>query len=194
MLDFIDLDRYPLHAPDSAEWLSLVETCKAALAENGLFNLPGFLRDEALGAAVDELMPVLATKAFTHARQHNIYFRKTIEGLDAAHPALRLPHHKPRQHTAARQPRHPRTLRRRPRHCGTRCAHQHAARVRGAAAVAVAASQSWRMPPPVCAAPRLVPVPSLTLELRPRAVLPSLMAARWLAVLAMAPMIPHGGC
>jgi len=89
MRSLIDLDRYPLDRPDSDLWLALVAQSRAELAMNGLFNLPGFLCKNALGKTIKELEPLLATQAFTHARQHNIYFRKSIDGLADNHPALR---------------------------------------------------------------------------------------------------------
>lgn len=89
MRDIIDLDRYPLDQPQTAAWLALVDDCKVRLAAEGLFNLPGFARNDAVSKAVAELKPILATEAFTHARRHNIYFRNSVEGLDPSHPALR---------------------------------------------------------------------------------------------------------
>ncbi|MCP5085373.1 MAG: 2OG-Fe(II) oxygenase [Rhodobacteraceae bacterium] len=88
MQNIVDLEAYPLDRPKSDEWQSLVRRCREKLADNGLFNLPGFLRPDAVQAALAELKPVLAADAFTHARHHNIYFKKDIPGLDADHPAL----------------------------------------------------------------------------------------------------------
>ena len=88
MKTIVNLDRYPLDKPRTPAWNSLVETCKHQLEKDGLFNLPGFLREEALYKAVAELKQPLATNAFTHARKHNIYFKKQIEGLEPTHPAL----------------------------------------------------------------------------------------------------------
>ena len=88
MHSLIDLTRYPLDRPDSPDWQALVAQCQAALAENGLFNLPGFVKADAVAAAAREVTPLLATEAFTHARRHNIYFSKAVEGLPANHPAL----------------------------------------------------------------------------------------------------------
>jgi hypothetical protein len=85
----LDLDRYPLDQPHTPAWSMLVDTCRAKLAENGLFNLPGFLLQTAISTAVNELNPILDAKSFAHGRRHNIYFKKSIEGLDASHPALR---------------------------------------------------------------------------------------------------------
>jgi hypothetical protein len=88
MQQLIDLDRYPLDQPDTPAWHTLVADCKARLAKDGLFNLPGLLSDDVVTAATDELKPVLANNAFIHARSHNIYFSPTVEGLPADHPAL----------------------------------------------------------------------------------------------------------
>lgn len=89
MNHLIDLDRYPLNLPQSRQWDDLVEDCKSKLASNGLFNLPGFLAEGVAQSAVQEVEPVLADKAFTHAREHNIYFKNSIDGLEDTHPALK---------------------------------------------------------------------------------------------------------
>ncbi|MGC1429347.1 MAG: 2OG-Fe(II) oxygenase [Albidovulum sp.] len=89
MQHIVDLDRYPLDRPKSAAFIRLVDACKAKLAQDGLFNLPDFLRPAAIALALGEVNPVLQNHAFTHARRHNIYFRKSIEGLDPSHRALR---------------------------------------------------------------------------------------------------------
>ncbi len=88
MRDLVDLERYPLDRPDSPEWAQLVTRAKADLAREGMFNLEGFLRPRAIAADVERLAPRFATDAFTHARRHNIYFRKDIPGLAPGHPAL----------------------------------------------------------------------------------------------------------
>lgn len=88
MHDILDLDRYPLDRPNSPEWLALVARAKADLAADGMFNCADFLRPAAIAAAIAELTPRFATEAFTHARHHNIYFRKDDLGLPADHPAL----------------------------------------------------------------------------------------------------------
>lgn len=86
--DIIDLTRYPLDRPDSAPWQAFVAECRAELAEQGMFDLAGFMRPAARAQALAELVPVIETAAFTHARRHNIYFRKEVEGLAPDHPAL----------------------------------------------------------------------------------------------------------
>jgi hypothetical protein len=88
MQDILDLDRYPLHRVGSAEWQVLVERCKADLAANGMFNLEGLVRREALEKAIAEISPVMERLSFLHKRDHNIYFVKSVPGLADGHPAL----------------------------------------------------------------------------------------------------------
>ncbi len=90
MRHILDLDRYPLDRPGTPEWAALVDRCRADLAREGMFNLDGLVKPDALDKAIAELRPVIDTKSFTHKRMHNIYFRKDIPGLAADHPALRL--------------------------------------------------------------------------------------------------------
>lgn len=90
MRHILDLDRYPLDQPGTPQWQALVDTCRADLAKDGMYNLAGFVKPEALKQAVDEIRPVMDTLSFTHKRRHNIYFKKDIPGLAADHPALAL--------------------------------------------------------------------------------------------------------
>lgn len=87
MRQILDLDRYPLDRPGSTGWEALVQRCRADLVRDGMYNLEGLVRPEALTRAVAELRPVIDTLSFTHRRRHNIYFRKEIPGLAADHPA-----------------------------------------------------------------------------------------------------------
>ena len=88
MNEVLDLDRFPIDRPDSPEGQALIARCKADLAADGMFNLDGFVRPESIAPAVSEVAPVLQSNAFTHARKHNIYFLKSIDGLAPDHPAL----------------------------------------------------------------------------------------------------------
>lgn len=90
MRNILDLDRYPLDKPGTAAWLDLVARCKADLARDGMFNLAGFLRPEAILRAMDDVSPVMERLSFVHKRAHNIYFKKEVPGLAPDHPALRL--------------------------------------------------------------------------------------------------------
>jgi hypothetical protein len=87
MRELIDLDRYPLDQPEGAGWRTLVARAREDLAAEGMFNLEGFLRPEAVARAVAEVTPGLASSAFTHARRHNIYFRRDLPDLPPDHPA-----------------------------------------------------------------------------------------------------------
>lgn len=88
MKQILNLDDYPIDQPQSAAYADLVSRCKKQLAEGGLFNLVGFLRDGAVDQALSEVKPKIATEAFTHSRAHNIYFRPSVKGLADDHPAL----------------------------------------------------------------------------------------------------------
>ena len=88
MRQFLDLDAFPLDRPDSACGRALLARCRRELHETGMFSLAGLIRSEALERCVAEVEPLFATDAFTHSREHNIYFDDRIEGVDAHHPAL----------------------------------------------------------------------------------------------------------
>jgi hypothetical protein len=88
MHDILDLDLYPLDQPETDAYAALVARCRADLARDGMFDLKGFLKPQALAAAQAELLPVFDNGAFLHTRRHNIYFRKGLP-LPENHPALR---------------------------------------------------------------------------------------------------------
>jgi hypothetical protein len=86
MQDLLDLDRYPVDRGDVA--VRLAERCRRDLASTGMFNLEGFVRPEAIRRAVEEIIPLASSAAFTHQRWHNVYFLKNVPGLREDHPAL----------------------------------------------------------------------------------------------------------
>jgi len=90
MRDILDLDRYPLDRPGSIGWLDLVARCKADLAAEGMFNLEGLMRPQAITKAMSEVYPIMERLSFLHKRHHNIYFRKDVPGLAPDHPALQM--------------------------------------------------------------------------------------------------------
>ena len=53
-----------------------------------MFSLAALIRPQALKACVAEVEPLFETAAFTHAREHNIYFDDAIGGVAPGHPAL----------------------------------------------------------------------------------------------------------
>ncbi len=89
MRQLLDLDRFPLGEPDGAPGEALLARCRSELRQDGMFSLSGLIRPEALRRCVAEVEPVLESSAFTHSREHNIYFDDEIGGLEAGHPALR---------------------------------------------------------------------------------------------------------
>lgn len=88
MTDFLDLETFPLDQPDSAAYAALVARCKAELAVGGMFNLDAFLHTEHAAAEAVAHTPKMERESFLHAREHNIYFLKSVPGLDDDHPAL----------------------------------------------------------------------------------------------------------
>ena len=87
--ELLDLDRYPLDRPDGVLGQELLSRCRNELERHGMFSLPELVRPEALRLCVDEIAPILERDAFTHAREHNIYFDDAIAGVEPTHPALR---------------------------------------------------------------------------------------------------------
>jgi hypothetical protein len=88
MRHLLDLDRWPLHELDGLQGQALVARCRDELRGVGMFSLDALIRPDALETAVAEVAPVLGTAAFTHSRDHNIYFVDEIDGLAPDHPAL----------------------------------------------------------------------------------------------------------
>lgn len=86
----IDLDRYPLHRPDSAEYASLVAHCSEQLARRGTYDLVGFLLPDAIERAVAEMRPLIDHHSFLHRRTHNVWFlpADAVEGVAPDHPSL----------------------------------------------------------------------------------------------------------
>ena len=89
MKDILDLERYPIDRPDSAEAKALIARCQADLDRNGMFNLEGFVRTDVVEQCAAEVRPMLETESFTHKRSHNVYFLRNVAGLPPDHPALR---------------------------------------------------------------------------------------------------------
>ena len=89
MRNILDLDRYPLDKEGSQEWNAMVAKAVAELDAQGMFNLEGFVRPDAVRELVAHIKPVMDTESYTHKRLHNIYFQPEIPGLEPEHPALR---------------------------------------------------------------------------------------------------------
>lgn len=89
IFSLLNLSTYPLDRLNAPEGQALVQRCRSDLATTGMFNLPGFVRPDALAACVGELKPLLAEGAFRHARKHDIWFGAPQPHLPEDHPARR---------------------------------------------------------------------------------------------------------
>lgn len=89
MQNVIDLQRYPLDREGSEEWNLLVAKARKELAEQGMFNLEGFIAPAIAAQAVTQLQPTMNSASHVHKRLHNIYFKPNVDGLEDGHPALR---------------------------------------------------------------------------------------------------------
>jgi hypothetical protein len=89
MRESLDLDRYPIDRPGSPAYDALAARCREALENEGLFNLDGFVRPETVCVSAAQIAPLARSSSWTHAREHNVYFLKRVEGLEDTHPALK---------------------------------------------------------------------------------------------------------
>ena len=89
MKRFLDLERYPLDEPATPRGRALLARCRRDLRDRGMFSLSGLIRPGALRRCVAEVEPLLESAAFTHSRNHNIYFDDKMDDVDETHPALR---------------------------------------------------------------------------------------------------------
>lgn len=87
MHDILDLERFPIHAPGTQAYEALVVTCQEELAAEGMFSLHGFMKPEVAQAVADQTAQDMITRAFHHARDHNIYFEDNLPTLADDHPA-----------------------------------------------------------------------------------------------------------
>ena len=88
MDNIVNLEKWPLDDLASDRGREMVRACRREINETGMTNLEGFLDPAAISRIVDEVAPLFAKHSFTHQRRHNIYFKKSIEGMPPDHPAL----------------------------------------------------------------------------------------------------------
>ena len=81
----VDLDRYPIHEPDSAAFGRLVAYCREELADDGCCVVADFLRPESVARMVAEA-DALAPRANRSEQHHNPYFTADDPGLPPDHP------------------------------------------------------------------------------------------------------------
>jgi hypothetical protein len=66
----LDLDRYPVHDPESVGHASLLAACREKLEDDGCVTLPGFVRPDALAemaATADSLIPTVHHSKVPHS-------------------------------------------------------------------------------------------------------------------------------
>jgi hypothetical protein len=88
MRHLLNLERYPIDRLGSPEGVDLVDHCRAALLEHGMFDLVGFVQAAAIPQLLAQVWPRIDSEGYRHARRHNIYFRDQIPGLADDHPVL----------------------------------------------------------------------------------------------------------
>jgi alkylated DNA repair dioxygenase AlkB len=86
--DVVDLDRYPIHQLDSDRGHALVAAGRAALAREGVCNLPEFITSSAV-TAMTALADRLRASAWESDRTHTVYFEPVDESVPAGHPCAR---------------------------------------------------------------------------------------------------------
>lgn len=87
--DLIDLDRYPIHQPDSQRMISVLETVRSDLSERGCAVLPGFLSEAGVQALAAEADSV-ADRGHRSFNQTNPYFSEDDPDLPTDHPRRRF--------------------------------------------------------------------------------------------------------
>ncbi len=88
MDEIVNLKKWPIDRLESDAGQALVAKCKAELARDGMFNLADFLYPEVIEKIVAGVAPTLKNESFTHARRHNVYFKKEVDGVAPSDPVL----------------------------------------------------------------------------------------------------------
>jgi len=79
--EILDLDRYPLHAPESDAYKALIGDASAKWRDQGACRFEGLIRPEIAAKAAAELEPATRSIAFRHRNTHNVYFIDDADGL-----------------------------------------------------------------------------------------------------------------
>jgi len=89
--DVVDLQRYPIHEPDSQACRDLVLDCRDQLREHGIAQLAGFLTPAAVSQMIAEAGR-LAGQAWASDQSHTVYFQPPDDSAGADHPRALLQH------------------------------------------------------------------------------------------------------
>ena len=67
IVDAVDLESFPLAAPQSVGYRALVSRCRGQFREQGLFDLVGLLRPRAVAESLETALPLSAFRLSTGA-------------------------------------------------------------------------------------------------------------------------------
>ena len=84
--NLIDLKNYPIHQPDSAEYLELVKSVRLALAEDGCAVLPNFLSVEGLDTITNEAEERKSQAYYAESKLCNVYLANGNPNEAEDHP------------------------------------------------------------------------------------------------------------
>ena len=82
----IDLDRYPITTPNSADYQQIVEQSRTQLNKEMLLALPGFLNQEGLRLLLEDAHSC-EPQAYRSAKKGNPYNVPVTDDMDERHPA-----------------------------------------------------------------------------------------------------------
>ena len=89
--DVVDLRRYPIGEPGSADYRTLVQSCRDQLRDRGVAQLAGFLTPAAVGEMIAE-SGRLADRAWVSNQSHTVYFRPPDDSAGPDHPRALMQH------------------------------------------------------------------------------------------------------
>jgi hypothetical protein len=89
--DVVDLRRYPVNEPGSAEYRALVQACRDQLRDRGVAQLDGFLTPAAVAEMIAESAR-LSDRAWASDQSHTVYFETPDDSAGADHPRALMQH------------------------------------------------------------------------------------------------------
>jgi hypothetical protein len=89
--DVVDLRRYPVNEPGSAEYRALVQACRDQLRDRGVAQLDGFLTPAAISEMIAE-SGRLADRAWASDQSHTVYFETPDDSAGSDHPRALMQH------------------------------------------------------------------------------------------------------
>ena len=84
--NLIDLNKYPIHQPDSAEYLEIVKSVKSDLAEDGCAVLSSFLSVEGLDTIANEAEERKSKAYYADSKLYNVYLSNNNPDEAEDHP------------------------------------------------------------------------------------------------------------